>query len=66
MFCELEHLLKTHSDHEVLSDQSSLRDVVAVLRQVANELGLDFQSALVRAEVERESFSTLASFDPCI
>jgi hypothetical protein len=24
IFCELENLLKTHSDHEALSDQSSL------------------------------------------
>ena len=63
MLNELQYLLKMHSDHEALSDQSSLRDLVTDLRLLAADLGLDFQSALVGASAE---YDTLPSFDPCI
>jgi len=66
MLCELENMLKTHGDHEALSDQASLRDLVTDLRRLADDLGLDFRLALTRAEVERNAFPTVASFDPCI
>jgi hypothetical protein len=66
MFCELEHILRTHGDHEVLSDQSCLRDMIIDMRRLAADLGLDFQSALTRAEVENEPCLTHAPFDPRI
>jgi hypothetical protein len=52
MLSELEYLLKTHGDHEALSDQSSLRDLLTDLRRLADDLGLDFRSALAAALVE--------------
>jgi hypothetical protein len=66
MLSELEHLLRTHADHEVLSDQSSLRDLLTDTRRLADDLGLDFRLALTEAEVEDASFLTYAAFDPCI
>ena len=66
MFSELEYLIKSHSDHEALSDQSSLRDIVADLRQVADNLGLNFALALAGAKTAADAFTTLSSFDPCI
>jgi hypothetical protein len=44
MLSELEYLLKTPGDLEALSDQSSLRDLL-------NDLGLDFPLALAGAEI---------------
>ena len=66
MFSELEHILRTHGDHEVLSDQASLRDMVTEMRRLADDLGLDFRLALAGAEVENNLLRTLATFDPCI
>ena len=66
MLSELEYLLRTHGDHEALSDQSSLGDVLADLRRLADDLGLDFRLALAAAEVEDDPLLTLAAFDPCI
>ena len=66
MLNELEYLLRTHGDHEDLSDQSSLRDVLTELRRLADGLGLDFRSALAAAEVEDDPLLTQAAFDPCI
>ena len=66
MLSELEYLLKTHSEHEALSEQSSLRDLVTDLHRVADDLGLDFRLALARAEVEDDPVPTPAAFDPCI
>jgi hypothetical protein len=66
MVCELEHILKTHADHEVLSDQSCLRDMIIDMRRLAADLGLDFQSALTGATVEDGPCLTHAAFDPCI
>jgi hypothetical protein len=66
MQSELEYLLRMHGDHEALSHQSSLRDLVTDLRRLAANLGLDFRSALVGAEVGDDRFRTLKSFDPCI
>ena len=37
---ELEHMLRTQSDHEVIDEQGSLRDVLACLRNLASELQL--------------------------
>jgi hypothetical protein len=66
MLNELEYLLRTHGDHEALSDQSSLRDVLTDLRRLSHDLGLDFRSALAGAEVEDDPFLTPGAFDPCI
>ena len=66
MLSELEYLLKTHGDHEALSDQSSLRDVLIDLRRLADDLGLDFRSALAGARAEDDPFPTPEAFDPCI
>jgi hypothetical protein len=66
MLSELEYVLRTHGDHEVLSDQASLRDVLTDLRRLADDLGLDFGSALARAEVEDDPLSTPEAFDPRI
>jgi hypothetical protein len=66
MFSELEYLMRTHSDHEAMSEQSSLRDMLMGLREVADDLGLDFRLAIARANVEFDQFPTMASFDPCI
>jgi hypothetical protein len=66
MLSELNYLLKTHGNHEALSDQSSLRDLVTDLRRLADDLGLDFRSALAGAEVGDEPSLTPWSFDPCI
>jgi len=66
MLSELAYLLRTHGDHEALSEQSSLRDVLTDLRRLADDLALDFRLALAAAEVEGDSLLTLAAFDPCI
>ena len=49
MLSELTYLLRTHADHEALSDQTSLRDLLTGLRHLADDLGLDFGSALAGA-----------------
>ena len=66
MLNELAYLLRTHGDHEALSDQSSLQDVLTDLRRLADDLGLDFRLALAAAEVEDDQLLTQAAFDPCI
>jgi len=66
MLSELEFLLKTHSDHEALSDQSSLRDVVTDLRRLADDLELDFRLALAGAMAAADAFPAGQGFDPCI
>jgi len=68
MLRELEHLVKTLSDHEAVSDQSSLREVVTDLRRLADHLGLDFRLALAgaEAEVDHDPSLTTPSFEPCI
>jgi hypothetical protein len=66
MLSELEHILRTHGDHEVLSDQASLRDMLIDMRRLADDLGLDFWLTLTGAEVENDPCLTYAAFDPCI
>ena len=66
MLRELEHLVKTLSDHEAVSDQSSLREVVTDLRRLADDLGLDFRLALASTQGEDDPLLTKAAFDPCI
>ena len=66
MLSELEYLLRTHGNHEALSDQSSLRDLITDLRRVSDDLGLDFRSALAGAAVENDPLLTPEAFDPCI
>jgi hypothetical protein len=63
MLSELEYLLRTHGDHEALSDQSSLRDIITDLRHLADDMGLDFAMALVGAA---DPFLAAETFDPCI
>jgi hypothetical protein len=65
MLSELEYLLRTHGNHEVLNDQSSLRAMLTDLRHLADNLGLDFPLALA-AEVEADPLLSQAAFDPCI
>jgi hypothetical protein len=66
MLSELEFLIRTHGEYEGLSDQSSLREVVTGLRRLAEDLGLDFRSALAGAGVEDVLVLALREFDPCI
>jgi hypothetical protein len=58
MLNELEYLLRTHGDHEALTDQSSLRDILTDLRRLADNLGLDFSSAFAGAEVLNDPILT--------
>jgi hypothetical protein len=60
---ELEHLLRTHSDHEGTDEQSSLRDILAGLRRLAGSLQLDFGEALAASEAVYEE-QLLQEFDP--
>jgi hypothetical protein len=62
---ELEHLLRTHSDHEVTGEQGSLRDVLVGLRRLADELQLDFREALAGSVAVYEEQRFL-EFDPGI
>jgi hypothetical protein len=62
MISELEYLLKTHGDHEALSDQSSLCDLLTDLRRLADDLGLDFRSALADPAVEDDPSLTPGAF----
>jgi hypothetical protein len=66
MLSELEYLLRTHGDSEALSDQSSLRDILTDLRHLADDLGLDFGSALAGTRVKDDPFLNPGAFDPCI
>jgi hypothetical protein len=62
---ELEHLLRTYSDHEVIGEQGGLRDLLACLRNLAEELRLDFEEALTESDATHEDRRLLA-FDPCV
>ena len=66
MLSELEYLLRTHADHEAMTDQSSLWDVLTDLRRLADDLGLDFRLALASTQGEDDPLLTEAAFDPCI
>ena len=66
MLCELEYLIKSHSDHEALDDQASLRDILTDLRHVADDLGLDFRLALTDARADAEPSPAPFAFDWCI
>ena len=66
MLSELEYLLRTHGNHEALTDQTSLRDLLADLRRLADNLGLNFLAALAGAGVEDGPLLSFAAFDPCI
>jgi hypothetical protein len=50
MGSELEHLLRTYSNHEVICEQGSLRYLLPFLRSLAEELQLDFEVALTESE----------------
>jgi hypothetical protein len=65
MHDELEHLLRTHCDHEATGEQGSLRDVLAGLRRLADELQLDFGEALAGSAAARAE-QPLLEFDPCL
>jgi hypothetical protein len=66
MLSQLEYLLRTHGDEEARSDQSSLGDILAGLRNLADDLGLDFRAALAGSEALSVGPATLADFDPSI
>jgi SAM-dependent methyltransferase len=65
MDSELEHLLRTHCDHEVISGQGSLRDLLTCLRSLAEELQIDFQEALTESDAVYQD-RLLQAFDPCL
>jgi hypothetical protein len=62
---ELEHLLRTHSDNEMTGEQGSLRDILAGLRRLAEELRLDFAQALAGSQAVYEA-QFLLEFEPCL
>jgi hypothetical protein len=62
---ELEHLLRTYSNHEVISEQGSLLYLLTSLRSVAEELQLDFKEALKASNAAYQD-RLLLGFDPCI
>ena len=66
MRSELEFLLRTHGNHEGLNEQSSLGDLLTDLRRLADDLGLDFRTALAGAGVEYDPLLTMRAFDPFI
>jgi hypothetical protein len=65
MDSELEHLLMTYSDHEVISQQGSLRDFLTCLRSLAAELQLSFEEALTESDTAYQDRLRQA-FDPCL
>jgi hypothetical protein len=65
MESELQHLLRTHSDHEVVSEQGSLRDLLTSLRGLAAELSLDFEEALTESDAAYQD-RLFQGFDPCV
>jgi len=65
MDSELEYMLKTYSNHEVTSEQVSLRDLLTCLRGVAEELQLDFQDALTDSGTAYQD-RLFQAFDPCL
>jgi hypothetical protein len=62
---ELEHVLRTYSDHEVMSEQGSLRELLKSLRRLAEELQLDFKEALTESDTAFQD-RLLQAFDPCL
>jgi hypothetical protein len=66
MLRQLEYLLKTHGDEEARSDQCSLGDILSGLRNLADDLGLDFGAALAGSDVVSDEPPTLSAFDWCI
>jgi hypothetical protein len=62
---ELEHMLRTHSDHAVMSTQGSLRDLLTCLRGLSEELQLDFEAALSQSDAAYQD-PLLLAFDPCL
>ena len=65
MDSELEHLLKTYSDHEVMSEQDCLRDFLIRLRRLAEELQLDFEEAMTESDAAYQD-RLFQDFDPCL
>jgi hypothetical protein len=63
--CELRFLLKSNSDHKACNDQTSLGDLLANLRRMADDLGLDFSGAYLQAGSLAELRDALP-FYPCI
>ena len=63
MDSELEHLLRTHSDHEGIDEQVCLRDLLTSLRSLAEELQLDFVEALTESGAAHQDRLMMA-FDP--
>jgi hypothetical protein len=63
MDSELEHLLMTYSDHEVIGEQGSLRDLLTCVRNLAEKLQLNFANALTESDAAYQDRLMLA-FDP--
>jgi hypothetical protein len=64
MDCELVHMLRTYSDHEVISEQGGLRDLLSCLRSLAEELQLDFGKALTESVAAPGSVARFAGWGP--
>ena len=65
MNSQLEHLLRTHSDHEVISEQRGLSELLTSLRSLAQELQLNFEEALMESgDAYRNRL--FQGFDPCV
>jgi hypothetical protein len=62
---ELEHMLRTYSDHEVIGEQGSLRNLLTCLRSLAEMLQLDFEKALTESDTVYQD-RVLEEFDPCL
>jgi hypothetical protein len=65
MDSELEHILRTYSNHELISEQGSLRDLLTCLRHLAEELQLDFEQALTESVATYQD-RLLQAFGPCV
>jgi hypothetical protein len=63
MDSELEHLLRTYSDHEGISEQGSLRDLFTCLRGLAETLQLDFTEAMIKSDAANQN-ALMQAFDP--
>jgi hypothetical protein len=65
MDSELEHILRTYSDHEVISEKDSLRNLLTWLRSPAEDLQLDFEYALTESG-DAYQYRLFQAFDPCV
>jgi hypothetical protein len=63
---ELEHLLSTQSDYEVIDEQGSLRDILTGLRRQADELQVAFGRPWLGPKPDSKKRSFKSSTRPVI